>query len=353
MATPFDHLEQFKSLSPEVQGKIVERFNTLPEDDRHTIMGKINTPMSARGTEGPGLQNVSLTPLQKTAMEEQGPEEIATGLVGKGFDPKLAAAAGTAFRMIPEALMALPGFKGGKAAVEGAEVAGKKLAETGIGKAIRYTGEKEVARISEKIAELPLKQTAKSELAKETLTEAGKGIGKAEKALNIGQSASSASTRRVNIDSPEAITKFADRAAQLANRGAEKLGKVGNPETLQFYRKTAEDALKKGGKTLSNETRNKLYQIEQTFGEAIGNTKEGKEAGFDSAMSTYKEIQEIIKRLPAEAKKEKQLLQVALVRAQNEAKKQARTRKLAGAGAVAAGVALAGRKAVNTLTGGN
>lgn len=352
MPTPFDHLEQFKSLSPEVQGKIVERFQQLPEEDKQTVMSKINTPMQVRDAD-PGLENVSLTPLQKTAMEEQGPEDIATGLAAKGFDPKLAAAAGTAFRMIPDILMSLPAGKAAKPVLEGTEMAAKKGLEAGssLVNAIKSTGSKEVERLTVKAAELPIKQAAKRELAEETRKVAGKAIGEAEKALNIGQANTSAAARRVAINTPEKIVKFADRADRLAQKGADKLAKMASPESLQFYRKTAEDALKKSGNTLAAESKNKLYAVKKVFTEAIAKTKEGTAAGFDKAMQQYDDIQRVINELPKEAKREKQLLKVALEKAKRTASEQARTRKFAGGVAVTAATAAIGRGIAKKVTG--
>ncbi len=357
MSTPFDHLDKFKTLPPEVQSKIVEKFNTLPDEDKQTVMGKINTPMANRGTEGGGLQSVE--PITDTlskglkSFKENAPL-LSDALTEAGINPKLAQFAGKTFEHIPDiAMLAEGGPSAVKNTVKGAKAIGEAAMESSFGKALRYTGEKEAGKISEELAALPLRVTEDVTKGKEALTTAGKGIQKAEEVLNIGQKNTSVAGRRVSIDTPEKIVKFADRAEQLAQKGSDRLAEIGHPETLQFYRKTAEDALSKAGNTVAKETRNKLYAIKQTFTEAIGKTKEGIEAGFDEAMNKYKDIKKLVDALPAEATKEKRTLQLALQKAKNVAKQQARLRTTVGystGGAIALGV---GKKAYDKVTGGN
>lgn len=196
--------------------------------------------------------------------------------------------------------------------------------------ALRNTGANESMALGEKLAELPLAQTAER-VAKEGLKkEAGSAIGKAEKALGIDQATGSASLRRAAVKTAEAATKFADRGAKLSEKGAKRLAEIASPESLQFYRKTAGDALKMHGRSLTNEARNKLMQTQKTFADAIGLTKEGAEAGFSEAVNKFAEMDKVIKALPAKFTKEKQLLNLALVKAKNLAKKQAPIRKAAG-----------------------
>lgn len=271
-------------------------------------------------------------------------EHIATGLAEKGIHPNIAATAGTAFQMIPDLLMTLAGGKGAKAGATVVKEGAEALGETAIGQALKGTGQKAVSALSEKAATLPLKQTLKKTLAESTQKEAGAAIGKAEKLLNIAQKDTSTAARRVVIATPEKMARFADRASRLAEKGADKLAEMASPETLQFYRKTAEDALSRAGKTISKEAKNKLYQTKQVFTEAIGKTAEGKAAKFNEAVSRYKEIGDVIKKLPAEAKREKQLLTLALQRAKGLAKSQAGIRDVAGKviGGAATGVGLGG-----------
>ncbi len=313
--------------APDPQQQLVDKL-TAQHIDPQVIAAqkaKIGVPNEKRSF---ALQD---NPFQTTG------QKIAESLAGSGHDPKIAAAAGTAFQMIPDLLASLPMGGGAKLGVEGAEVAGKAAMESGVGQALRYTAEKKVGALTEAAAALPLKQAAKRELVQETVKTAGKGIGEAETKLGIAQKDSSAIARRVIIETPEKIEQFADKAARLAEKGSDKLAEIGNPETLQFYRKTAEDAIKKAGKTISSESRNKLYQAKQVFADAIGKTKEGADAGFDKAMSTYKEIETVAKNLPKEAVKERQILKVALAQAKNEAKKQAMTRKIVGATVIGGG----------------
>lgn len=350
MPTPFDHLEDFKTLPPRIQKKVVDKFNTLDPEQKQTVMGKINTPMQMRGLE-PGITPVEpVSDLAVKGLEsyKQNAPILTEALAESGVNPKLAKVVGKTFEHIPDiAGLAATGPRVAKAVPEIAKAA----AESTIGKAIWNTGANEVARLTEKVAELPVKQIAKKELAETSLQEAGSEIGKAEKILGIDKSNTSAWLRRSAVKTAEAATKFADRAGKLADKGADRLAELGNPNILQFYRKTASDALSKYGNSLAKETKTKLYQIQKTFGEAIGTTTEGSKTAFKESVSRYSEMAKLISKLPKESIKEKRLLELALAKAKNIQAKQSGIRKAIGyTGGAAVGLGVA-KMLKDTITG--
>lgn len=337
MANPFDHLDNYKALPNEVKTKIMDRFNTLPDTDKETIMSKVNTPMGNRGYEKP-LQDVSITPLTKGEFQKTG-EDVAAGMMTKGMinsniDPYIAATVGTTIAMIPHVAAAMVGPKGVKAGGEAATGMVEAAANTTVGKAIRQTGTKEAARLTEKIAEVPLKQTAKLEAATMLKKEAGKAIGEAEKGLEIGAKDFSSETMRRVTKSPDRVVRFAERATKLTEKGADWLADKANPEQLQLFRKTAQQSIKMG-KVVDDLTRSKLYEINKVFGEALGK----KSTQFGEALGRYKEASAVLDGLPAQFTKEKQLLKLALTKAHNTAAAQMSLLKKLGYGA---GTALVG-----------
>ena len=306
----------------------IDTFNTINQF----------SPMNVLTKTGPDLVNKGFDAVGAKANEFLG---------SKGVNPNISAAVGTAIDLIPEAAEASFGAIPGKRALV------KAAGETVIGKAIRYTGDKEAEALAVKAAEMPIAQTAIREGKEVVKSAAGKAIGKAEEALGIAQKDTSTAARRAAINTPEKITKFADRAEKLAQKGADKLAKMASPETLQFYRKTAEDAIGRAGKTISNEARNKLYKTKQVFADAIGKTEKGAKAGFGDAMQKYKDAEVALKNLPKQFKAQADALKVEIVKAKNLAKEQARTRKkaLIGGGA-AAGTGIV-TTVIKKLTGGN
>lgn len=341
------------------------------------LMGGISETMKAANPISMGLDLANKASNNEEAMAQgsrfAGAAEYATpgGLAQKGFDfggekiaeslspmvgPNLAALAGTTFAMLPDAIGAfVGGVKPSAKAVKGltddaAELARPVTRKVGeIVDAVKDTGAKQVSKLQVEKAELPLKQIARKETLEASRSAAGKEIQKAEELLSIGQK-----TRRTEdiasiIKSPEKTAKFADRAAKLADKGPEWLAERASPEALQFYRKTAESAAKRGGNALPTEARNKLFQIKKVFTEAIGKTEAGKKAGFDKASGSYNEIDKLVRNLPKEFDKEKKMLEATLARARALKEKQAPLRKGAGivgravtygAGATAAAAAI-------------
>lgn len=281
----------------------------------------------------------------------RGGEAIAEGLAPM-VGPNLAALAGTTFAMIPDAVSAFGG--GVKPGAKGLRKVGEVVKEEtkpvrrfvgDVVDAVKDTGAKEVSKLNVKKAELPLEQLAKREAAELSLKASGKEIQKAEEALGIGQKTRDTQSIASIIKSPEKLSKFADRASKLADKGADWLAERSTPEALQFYRKAAQDGAKAAGKTLPTEARNKLFQVNKVFTEAIGKTKEGSGAGFDKAVNTYNEMDKLVRAMPKEFTKEKKMLEAALARAKALKERQAPLRKAAGiagrsiaygAGAVAA-----------------
>lgn len=337
MPSPFDHLDSFKKLDPEVQSKINERFSTLSPEDQNKIMSKVNTPMESRGFDEP-IKDISITPLTKGEFQKTGEDVSAhmmtKGMINASIDPYLAATVGTTIAMIPHVAAAMIGPKGAKKTVEGAEMAGKALAESSIGQAIKGTGKAEVARLTEKAAELPLKQTAKSNLAQETLQVAKKGIQTTEEKLGLGMDQMDLGSQFEKIVSnKQQLSAFANKASKMADMGVDKLSEM-NPSNLQTMRKIAQEGLKKGGENLNDLSRVQLSKAKKVFTEALEMAK----PEIKDALSKYKDIQKVINDLPAKFKEEKQTLQLALVKARNLARKQAPIRKGA---AIVAGGALA------------
>ncbi len=343
MANPFDHMDSFKALDPDTQSQIMSKFNSMAPEDQQTVMSKANTPMGARGLE-PGAQDISTTPLVKGEFQKTGEDVSAKmmtkGMINANIDPYLAATVGTTIAMIPHVMAAMVGPKGAKTASEGADAIGEAVAESPITKAVMGTGKKEVAALTVQAAEAPIKNAAKSELANTVLKSAGNDIGKAEEAMHIDQSSTVTEAIRNVIKSPDNIAKFADKAGMLADKGADHLAQAASPETLQFYRKTAQAAINNAGDSLPQLSKNKLYNINKVFGDAIAKTEEGKKAGYDVAMSKYSDAMKVVNDLPKQYAAQKRALKLALVHAQNLANSQAPIRKAIGwttAGAAAAG----------------
>ncbi len=345
MPTPFDHDSDFRALPQEVKDKIVEKFNTLAPEQRQTVMNKINTPMQVRAEE-PGLQNVSMTPLTQGEFQKTG-EDVSASMMTKSMvnakiDPYLAATVGTTIAMIPHVVTSLIGPKGSKTAGETAVAATEAVGSSSVMQALKGTGKKEVMALTEKAAELPLKQAAKKELVQTTLKEAGTDIGKAEIELGIDKAHNSAALRRSVINNPDKLSRFADRGAKLAEKGADRLAELASPETLQFYRKTAQDGIGAAGRTLSKEAKAKLYEVNKVFTEAIGLSKEGGAKAFGEASKRYGELQQVINNLPKEFVKQKRVLELALAKAKNLESSQSGIRKAVGyTGGAAASLGLA------------
>lgn len=330
MATPFDHLDSFQKLDPETKAKVMDRFNTLGEEDKQKVMSKINTPMSVRDSD-PGLQDVSITPLTQGEFQKTGEDVSAhmmtKGMINSNIDPYLAATVGTAIAMIPHVAASMIGPSGAKAASKAVDAVG----ESGVVQAIKGTGSKQVMALNEKMAELPIKQAAKKELANTTLQAAKTGIGEAEANAGVGANQLDVNSefQRI-ISSKEKLSAFANRASKLADMGADKLSQMSS-ETLQTFRKLSQEGLKASG-SLNDLSRNQLYKAKQVFTNALAQ----REPEIGDAMSRYNDIQKVINSLPASAKAQKQTLQLALVKAKNLAQQQATTRKLIGGGLTAA-----------------
>lgn len=264
---------------------------------------------------------------------KQGEQSIKTS-------PEVAAAVGTGIAMVPDIAASIPT---GTATAKGASSAVRSLRE-GVG----YSGEKTMERIGVRKAEEAIKFNTKKEQLEKMSEIAGKGIGEAEKAMGI-QLKNTSSKQLATMTKPANLPKFADRAVRLSEKSAEELAKIASPEQLQFWRKATEKGAKAAGSEKMFDVQTKLYQANNKFSEALA----FKDKGFSTAMTKYKEIQKAIDSLPKEFKKQALSLEKQLKEAEKLAKDQARNRKLAGGTALTAGVALAGRKAVNVVTGGN
>lgn len=228
--------------------------------------------------------------------------------------PQLAAAAGTAIQMIPHIVASLPMEKGAEMGVEGAKSASKAIADTSVGQALRGTGNKAVAALSEKMAELPINQGAKIAESQSLRLAAKKGIQTAEEKAGLGLTQIQGK-RELLSDA------FAAKMARLADLGPEKLAQQANPETLQTLRKTVQMGFKEGGENAP------LYaKANKAFSDALGL----QHPDIQDALSKYAQIEQVIKDLPAQATKEKQMLKLALVKARNLAKSQAGIRKTIG-----------------------
>lgn len=350
--TAFDHLPAFQALEPEVKQKVLERFDSLPEEAKFQVMQRIKTPPSVQYAE-PGLEDATVKDIGTMTLGlgsddlNKGAEDIAEGLAASGTDPRLASAAGTAFKMIPEAIGLLTGGKAAKGIAKGAEAAAKDAAETGVGRAVRYVGEKEVRGLTEKQASLAIQQAEKRTLAQSMKSEAGKAIGEAEKAMDVGLNKTVSERIQRIVSNKKQLAKFADQASRLADKGADSLAATADKETLQFYRKTAQQGIKSAGESLDQTAKAKLYQINKVFGEALG--KDNKE--FGNALSRFKEMDQFIKDLPEQFNLEKKQLKLALEKARTRAVKEGHIRKMAGATALAGAAAGGGSYAARKLMG--
>lgn len=148
MPSAFDHLDSYKNLPEDVKVKINDKFNSLPEEDKQTIMQKINTPMGNRGFDAP-LQDVSMTPL---VQKDFNAADVTQGLTESGINPKLAKAVGVTFEMIPpvtDAVMTVGGAASlAKAGITSTPAMAEGIINSGVGKALRYTGAKEAERLA-------------------------------------------------------------------------------------------------------------------------------------------------------------------------------------------------------------
>ncbi len=269
-------------------------------------------------------------------LADKGGGLIAKSLSNMGLDPNMAVAVGKAFSSIPTmAEMAAgsnPGVEGGKAVLNAASAATGALKEGlgGVVDAVKGTGNDAVAALTERQASLPLQQAAKKASLAELKTQAGAAIQAAEKKAGIGLSDTSTANIRSMIDTPAKITSFADKAGSLADKGAETLSQKATTNVLQMYRKAAEQAIEKAGPDMTPGALNKLYQTKQVFTDAIGL----QHPEFAEAMGRYKDVVQAEKAMPGLNQTETLTNQLATVKAQNLARKQAAIRKGLGVAAV-------------------
>ena len=261
---------------------------------------------------------------------------------------------------------------------------------------VKQAAEAPIAKIKQTIKQLPIRQKKVLESAQDELLQAKNAIGEAEKEIGIDISKVGSSKYKPMIDSPKKIQKFAAKYSDIIARQSPKaLGKSLPAQDLQAIRKGAENAAKS---TTDDGVRVELFKIEKhfrdaigegnkVFGDALGRFKTASQSvnslpkefdtqrkimssGLQQLNNLAKEkvltdakvvrlngVADILERrakeLPRQFSKQKAEIDVAVQSARNLAQKQAHTRWLAGGGAVAAMAALAGRKALNLVTGGN
>ncbi len=293
-------------------------------------------------------------------------ENIAKGLAEKGFNPHLAAAAGTLFSMLPEIAEGAASFGGTKVAAKGGKAVVKAVANTEIGSALRGTGKKAVGEISEALAEKELTQTLKmdklktaaetmGEMASKTKEEvvraaeapiskikqtiadlpmkqqrlregaqavkegAKKAIGEAEEALGIGLKDIGGDINRI-IDNPRRLTQFASKASKIADKGAEFVAESMDLKTIQTMRKAASEGFKKGG-AINDLTKSELAKTAKVMRDALGL----KNKGLSDAFARYGDAEKVIQGLPQQFKAEKAIFQSGLNRAKELAKDKVMT----------------------------
>lgn len=338
MPTAFDHLDSFKNLDNETKQAVLKKFNTLSPEDQQTVMAKIGTPPNVRYAE-PGLTPIEpVTDTLKKGLEsyKANAPQLTDALTESGtMSPTMAKVVGKTFEHIPDIAMAVDSAPSiAKAAVSGAKGAAELAGSAtdtlstklgGILDALKGTGQKQVAALTEKAAQLPITQSAKAEMAQGLRQAAKTGIQSAEEQAGLGLT---------NIQgNPKALNQtFAVRAAKLADMGPEALAEKMDSKTLQFMRKTSELGFKQGGADAP------LYaKAKKAFTDALGL----QQPEIKDALTKYQQIEQVISDLPAQFKKEKQALTLALTKARNLAKAQAPIRKtvqyMAGGGAAAAG----------------
>ena len=342
MATPFDHLPKFQKLPPEAQKQIMERFSQKPEEEKMQIMGKVGTPMSVQDND-PGLQPVepvSDLMIKGTAAYKETAPDLENALIESGFNPKIAKAVGATFAHIPEiAGGAKSAIEVGPGLAKGAVSVGKSLKAgyTGVRDAIKGTGQKEVMALSEKAAELPIKQTATQEAALAAKQAAGKGIQAAEEKAGIGLSNTPSTVIRGNLKSPDKVVNFADRMERITKNGPEGLEKA-STKVISHFRETTKAALK--DKTLPQDVRIRLEKAQTVLNDSL--SPRVPEVG--QQVNKFKEAIKVLEGLGPQFKKEKHMLELALVKARNLAKTQQGIRTGAkwaaggGAGGVATGI---------------
>lgn len=430
------------TVSPEIenQRKIVSSLESSKGDPSVIGAQKTKLDMMEKGVpneeRGFMLQD---KPFETTSAEIT--DKVTQGLVQSGTNEGIARAVGVTLgslvRFAPDAAEAALGMKGAKTVGK----AVGPLAETTVGKAIRYTGEKEAARLMEKKAaveiaeatqvggttsaaervagmaekatkavkqaaqkpiakireslkELPIQQRRIMESASDTLLQAKNAIGQAEQELGIDLASLGTEMSDMMLKKPQ---DFLSKFGKIANNLSSKtLSESADLKSLQLVRKTAERGAREARKLGQDAA--EFYRIEAHFRDAVanGNKKLGE------ALSRFKDASQSIKSLPQEFKakaelfnsglkkmenlaKEKVLtdakvvqlnnaaeilkrraselprqfaktkaqLDLAIQEAQDLAKRQVRTRWIAGGAALGGAAALLGRKAVNWVTGGN
>lgn len=316
MPINFDELP----LSAEGKQKLLAKFHSSDDATKSRVLQKVNIPMQLQD-QNPGLRSVEpVTDTLKKGLEayEENAPILEEGLKGAGINPTLAKAAATTFKYIPEIA---GGAKGaaevGPSVVKGAVNMGKaiKSGYTGFRDALKGTGEKEVMALSEKMAELPLKQGAKQEATLALKKTAQKGIQTAEEEAGIGLSNTPSTVIRANLKSPDKVVQFADRMDYMTQNGTKGLEKA-STKVLSHYREITKAALK--DKTLPQDVKIRLEKSQKVLNEAISS----RVPAVGEELSKFKEIQGVLESLGPQFKKEKQMLQLALKKAQNLAKRQ-------------------------------
>lgn len=299
MANPFDHMPEFQALDPDTKNQIMTKYQTLSPEDQQTVMSKANTPMQLRASEG-----ITETEGPITTALTLGVGGTQAGVEGLG----VAARVGRNIVKTPERTIEAARAVG-DLALEGVRGLGGVIGKAA--DAFKGTGAKAVANLTEKAAELPLKQAAKSEMAQGLRMEAKQGIQAAEEKVHLGLT-------DIQGDAKVLSPAFAAKAAKLADMGAETLASKMSSEALQTLRKTSDLGFKQGGADAP------LYaKAKKVAADALGL----QQPHIKEALSRYSEIEKVISELPASFKKEKATLKLALTKARNLAMEQKQTLK--------------------------
>lgn len=334
MATPFDHLDQFKKLDARVKEAFLEKFKQLSPEDQNVIMSKINTPMEQRASEG---VTPDLLPISKPELEKYG-EEVATGKMAVNH-PVLAAVAGTGIAKADDILAAASGLRNVKTLAEGAVAGAKALAQgaKGLGNlsragldmlfgqgegAAKLAGKQAQEALQERLTKqaqalgtLPERQAARGAELATAKDQYGRAIGKVEELGGYALKETPEAFLKT-LQDPQALNKMSRLMRKVGDTPSTKLAENVDPGTLQVLRKFAQTFREVG----PDVTKTISANIKMGGGASTEALKR-LDPALGSVIDSWQGVAGQLERLPADAAKQKAAVKGAMLQTRLAMKK--------------------------------
>lgn len=315
---------KFQSLSPKAQQIVLDKYSKLTPEIKQSVNQKLFA-QPKEVTNEPGLQDVTLKAgVEAPFMAADIAGEKAAEKIGKTGHPLIGGAVGGTIQTLPYALMAGKAIMKTPAIAEGIsrpfKAVGEFLNRPGEAEA-RLSTEEMMSRFRPNQAQNKLRTLAESMIeqptknigqAKQAITqvgieheakkagleafrqESGKEMGRIES--KIGVEFKSTPEFERFLKQPGKVAKFASQMEKIGNTSPEELAAKHAPKDLQLWRKTAQEATKKGG--LSDLANASMQKGREAAAQAL--ELQSKEFGIE--RSTYKGILNKLDALPIETK---------------------------------------------------